>query len=100
MHAVLICQPHAASTCWITSSVPNPTRCLTRTRRRRRTVLTPCAYSSAGRGIHLGFGGGPVAWRRGGGTQSPKLVSNAVAYSFRPSVRNKGTPPDAHTCPT
>jgi len=39
MKAVLICQPQAASTCWTASSVPNTTRCRTRTRRRRRTVL-------------------------------------------------------------
>src|SRR2546425_12225371 len=34
-NAVLICQPHAASTCWTASSVPNTTRCFTSTRRRR-----------------------------------------------------------------
>ncbi len=41
--AVLICQPQAASTCCTASRVPNTTRCLTRTRRRRRTLLTTCA---------------------------------------------------------
>jgi hypothetical protein len=41
--AVLMCQPHAASTCSTASSVPNTTRCLTRTKRRRRTVFTTCA---------------------------------------------------------
>src|SRR5262249_33642577 len=43
MKAVLICQPHAASTCWTAASVPNTTRYCTRTRRRRRTVFTTCA---------------------------------------------------------
>src|SRR6266705_2521843 len=33
--AVLICQPQAASTCCTASRVPNTTRCLTRTIRRR-----------------------------------------------------------------
>ena len=41
--AVLICQPHTASTCWTAASVPNTTRCVTPTRRRRRTVFTTCA---------------------------------------------------------
>jgi hypothetical protein len=41
--AVLICQPHAAHTCWTASRAPNTTRCFTRTRRHRRTVLTTCA---------------------------------------------------------
>src|SRR5262249_18901218 len=44
MKAVLICQPQAAHTCCAASSVPNTTRWLTRTRRRRRTVLITCAY--------------------------------------------------------
>ena len=38
MKAVLICQPCAASTCWIAPRVPNTTRWLTRTRCRRRLV--------------------------------------------------------------
>jgi hypothetical protein len=42
-NAVLICQPHTASTCWTAASVPNTTRCVTPTRRRRRTVFTTCA---------------------------------------------------------
>ena len=42
-NAVLICQPHTASTCWTAASVPNTTRCVTFTRRRRRTVLITCA---------------------------------------------------------
>ena len=42
-NAVLICQPWAASTCSMAARVPNTTRWRTRTRRRRRTVLTTCA---------------------------------------------------------
>src|SRR5262249_40362182 len=61
MKAVLICQPCAANTCCIAASVPNTTRCLTLTRRRRRVVFTTWAYSSAGMGIQRGFGVGPVA---------------------------------------
>src|SRR4030095_13520996 len=38
-NAVLICQPHAATTCGTASRVPNTTRWRTRTRGRRRTVL-------------------------------------------------------------
>src|SRR5919204_521554 len=43
MKAVLICQPEAARTCSTASSVPNTTRRLIRTRRRRRVVWTTCA---------------------------------------------------------
>ena len=42
-NAVLICQPQAANTALTRSSVPNTTRCVTFTRRRRRTVLITCA---------------------------------------------------------
>src|SRR5215471_4040797 len=69
--AVLICQPQTASTCWTASRVPNTTRWLTRTRRRRRMVLTTCAYSNRGRGLQRGLGDGPLSWRRGGCTQCP-----------------------------
>ena len=61
MNAGLLGQPHAAHTCATASSVPNTTRCVTRTRRRLRGVLIPCAYSSPGRGIQRGWGEGPVA---------------------------------------
>ena len=37
--AVLILQPHAVKTCAIASWVPNTTRCVTPTRRRRRYDL-------------------------------------------------------------
>src|SRR5262249_24943134 len=69
--AVLICQPHAASTCWTASSVPNTTRCVTRTRRRRRTVLITWAESSPGSGTQRGFGVGPWARQRAGWTHWP-----------------------------
>src|SRR6266851_8358947 len=98
--AVLICQPQAASTCWTASSVPHTTRCRTRTRRRRRTVLTTCAYSSVGSGIQRGLGRGPVAWRRSGWTHWPSCVSSAVVYSLKPSVRKSGTQPGASTWTT
>src|SRR5262249_8138742 len=91
MKAVLICQPQAASTCWTASSVPNTTRCRTRTRRRWRTVLTPWAYRSWGSGIQRGLGKGPVVCRREGCTHCPKWLSSAVAYSLKPSVRNSAT---------
>src|SRR2546427_5244103 len=42
-NAVLMCQPHAANTALTRSRVPNTTRCVTCTRRRRRTILTTCA---------------------------------------------------------
>src|SRR5919108_4481051 len=66
------------------------------TKRRRRTVLTTCAYSSPGSGIQRGLGKGPVAWRRGGCTHCPKCASNAVVYSLKPSVRKRGTQPGAN----
>ena len=37
--AVLMCQPNGASTCSTATKVPNTTRCVTSTNRRRRTVL-------------------------------------------------------------
>ena len=41
--AVLMVHPHAAKTCSIANRVPNTTRCVTPTRRRRRYDLTTCA---------------------------------------------------------
>jgi hypothetical protein len=41
--AVLMCQPRGARMCSTASSVPNTTRCLTATRRRRRYDFTTCA---------------------------------------------------------
>src|SRR5215475_9783437 len=41
--AVLMCQPRGARMCLTASRVPNTTRWRTRTRRRRRMVLTTCA---------------------------------------------------------
>src|SRR2546425_6894689 len=71
---VLICQPQAASTCWTASSVPNTTRWRTRTRRRRRTVLTICAYRSPGRGIQRGLGAGPWGVAAAPALRSPGVV--------------------------
>ena len=96
MQAVLICQPHAAHTCWTASRVPNTTRCLTRTKRRRRTVCTTCAESSGGTGIPRGLGAGPVAWRRRGCPQGPKGVRRAGKSSVSPSVRTHGRPSGAN----
>src|SRR5262249_28350349 len=79
INAVLIVQPHAAKACSMASRVPNTTRCVTPTRRRRRYDFTTCAESSAGNGIHRGLGMGPLSWRRSGCLQWPKCVSNAVA---------------------
>src|SRR5215471_17191356 len=62
-NAVLIVQPHLVSICSMASRVPNTTRCVTPTRRRRRYDWTTGASSSAGRGIHRGCGLGPVSWR-------------------------------------
>src|SRR6266852_8628216 len=59
--AVLMCQPRGARGCLTASREPNTTRCVTSTKRRRRTVLTTCAESSGGRGLQRGFGAGPVA---------------------------------------
>ena len=41
--AVLMVQPHVAKTCSIANWVPNTTRCVTPTRRRRRYCLMTCA---------------------------------------------------------
>ena len=64
--AVWLCQPQGARPGAPASSIPNPTRGRTRTRRWRRTVLTTGAYSRWGSGSPRGVGRGPGAGRRGG----------------------------------
>src|SRR6516164_5618610 len=63
-NAVLMCQPHTDQTCSMASSVPNTTRCVIPTRRRRRPLCTTGAYSRPGSGIQRSLGIGPLPGRR------------------------------------
>jgi hypothetical protein len=93
--AVVRPPPPAGKTCSSASGEPTTTRCVTPTRRRRRYDWTTGASSSAGRGIHRGWGLGPLSWRRAGRLQWPQGARHAGIDARTPAVHNRGTPPGA-----